>query len=174
MQTSGHAVSVSFIASGVASSSSFFLFLQIAQAVGVDNHHSARNMFPNREQFGRPIGPTGLAIHTVHNPPLPPPPPPIFALPAQPTIHQSPPPPPTQPQGSLTGWTPTHPPPGSFCSPSYPPSPPSTGLPTSTVRYTSPTQGTCTQPAHDTEPDTPEPGIPRRRGTLGCQSQIWA
>ena len=146
MQTSGHAVSVSFIASGVASSSSFFLFLQIAQAVGVDNHHSATNMFPNREQFGRPIGPMGFAINTVHNPPLPPPPPPIFALTAQPTIHQSPPPPPTQPQGSLTGWTPTHPPPGSFCSPSFPPSPPS-GLLTSTVRYTSPTQGTFTPPA---------------------------
>ena len=75
------------------------------------------------------------------------PPPPIFALPAQPTIHQSPPPPPTQPQGSLTGWTPTHPPPGSFCSPSFPPSPPSAGLPTSMVRYTSPTQGTFTPPA---------------------------
>ena len=111
-------------------------------------------MFPNREQFGRPIGPMGFAINTAHNPPLPPPPPPIFALPAQPSIQQSPPPPPTQPQASLTGWTPTHPPPGSFCSPSFPSSPPSTGLPTSTFRHTSPTQGTFTPPA-PSRPMTP-------------------
>ena len=167
MQTSGHAVSVSFFASGVASS--FLFFLQIAQAVGVDNHHSARNMFPNREQFGRPIGPMGFAINTAHSPPLPPPPPPIFALPAQPTIHQSPPPPPTQPQASLTGWTPTRPPPGSFCSPfttvhrvtdiDDPPH----------FSHSGHIHPASAQPA---EPDdnTPEPGIPRRRGTLGCQS----
>ena len=115
-------------------------------------------MFPNREQFGRPIGPMGFAINTVHNPPLPPPPPPIFSLPTQPTAQHSPPPPPTQPptqpQGSLTGWTPTHPPPGSFCSPGFPPSPPSTGLSTSMVRYTAPAQGTFTPPA-PSRPMTP-------------------
>ena len=102
-------------------------------------------MFPNREQFGRPIGPMGFAISTLHNPPLPPPPPPIFALPAQ---H------PTQPPPPVAGWTPTHPPPGSFCSPTFPPSPPSTGLPTSTFRHSSPTQGTFTPPTPN-RPMTP-------------------
>ena len=76
-------------------------------------------MFPNREQFGRLIGPMGFAVNTPRNPPLPPPPPPIFALPTQHPIHQTPPPPPTQHNPSATGWTPTHPPPGSFGSPTF-------------------------------------------------------
>ena len=50
---------------------------------------------------------------------LAPPPPPIFALPAQHPIHHTPPPPPTQPMPSAVGWTPTHPPPGSFGSPTF-------------------------------------------------------
>ena len=50
-------------------------------------------MFPNREQFGRPIGPMGFAVNAPHNLPLPPPPPPIHALPAQHPIHLTPPPP---------------------------------------------------------------------------------
>ena len=110
-------------------------------------------MFPNREQFGRPVGPMGFAINASHNPPLPPPPP-IFALPAQHPIHQSPPPPPTQPPPSVAGWTPTHPPPGSFCSPTFPPSPPSTIIPTSTFHHSSPTQGTFTPPTPN-RPMTP-------------------
>ena len=110
-------------------------------------------MFPNREQFGRPIGPMGFAVNTPRNAPPPPPPPPIYALPAQHPIHQTPPPPPTQPNPSAIGWTPTHPPPGSFGSPTFPPSPPSTGLSTSTFRH-SPTQGAVTAPT-SSRPMTP-------------------
>ena len=177
-QPSGHVVSVSFCCFRCCFKH-VSLFLQIAQAVGVDNDHSVRNMFPNREQFGRPIGPMTFAINASRNPPLPPPPPPIFALPAQHPIHQSPCPSHTASniRGRMDTDTPTT---GQFLL---------AQLPTFTTvhritdigvsplfTHSGRTHPASIQPAHDTEPDdnTPEPGIPRRRGTLGCQSQVWA
>ena len=94
----------------------------------------------------------GFAVNAPRHAPLPPPPLPIFALPAQHPIHQTPPPPPTQPNPSAIGWTPTHPPPGSFGSPTFPPSPPSTGLSTSAFHHT-PTQGAL--PPTSSRPMTP-------------------
>ena len=144
----------------------FLSILQIAQAVGVDNQHSVRNMFPNREQFGRPIGPMGFAISASHNPPLPPPPPPIFALPAQHPIHQSQPPPShtaSAIRGRMDTNTPTT---GQFLL---------TQLSTFTTVHRVTDIGisplsthsghihpASTQLTHDTEPDdnTPKPGIP--------------
>ena len=94
-------------------------------------------MFPSREQFGRPIGPMGFAVNTPRNSPLPPP--------AQHPIHHTPPPPPTQSTPSAVGWTPTHLPPGSFESPTFPPTPPSAGVSTPSF-FHPPSQGAFTPP----------------------------
>ena len=88
----------------------------------------------------------GFAVNTPRNMPLPPPPPPIYALPAQHPIHHTPPPPPTQSTPSAVGWTPTHPPRGSFGSPTFPPTPPSAGPSTPSI-FQPPSQGAYTPPA---------------------------
>ena len=95
-------------------------------------------MFPNTGQFSRPIGPMGFAVNTPHNTPLPPPPPPIFGISASQAAHAPNPPPHPHPKPSAIGWTPTHPPPGSFGSPMFPPSPPPPSTPPLPCHHTFP------------------------------------
>ena len=79
--------------------------------------------------------------------------------PSRSTSHSPhPSPPPTQSTPSAVGWTPTHPPPGSFGTPTFPPTPPSAGPSTPSI-FQPPSQGAYTPPA----PHRPTP--PRQTTT---------